>query len=321
MKKLLLGALVAITMFASVPTAFAELNDIRIAQSDAEDGLSSVITFVPYPLNNGVGLMAYDGSVLKPKITLFGTGIVWTPTSATSGVLGVADLPIASVTDLQTALDGKADLSHTHVMTDITGLTAALSGKASSTHSHVISDVTGLQTALDAKAALSSLATVATSGAYTDLTGKPSLATVATSGSYNDLTNKPTLPLAMSFATATHSLVTSTGASGFQISSTRNTMVTYAVNIATVASLGAPSAGYIALEIAPTNSATATDWYEVGARCRVDNTVGLLAVQSSQGGGCSFSTIVPAGYYAKLRTVTVSGSPTFTYISGSENQM
>ena len=39
----------------------------------------------------------------------------------------------------------------------------------------------------------SDLATVATTGAYSDLSGKPSLATVATSGSYNDLSNKPTL--------------------------------------------------------------------------------------------------------------------------------
>jgi hypothetical protein len=35
------------------------------------------------------------------------------------------------------------------------------------------------------------LATVATSGSYTDLSNKPALATVATSGSYDDLTNKP----------------------------------------------------------------------------------------------------------------------------------
>ena len=72
--------------------------------------------------------------------------------------------------------------------------------------------------ALGAKADTSSLATVATSGLYSDLTGtptipaaqvnsdwnansgvaeilnKPSLATVATSGSYSDLTNKPTIP-------------------------------------------------------------------------------------------------------------------------------
>jgi hypothetical protein len=38
------------------------------------------------------------------------------------------------------------------------------------------------------------LATVATSGAYSDLSGKPTLATVATSGSYADLSNKPTIP-------------------------------------------------------------------------------------------------------------------------------
>lgn len=38
------------------------------------------------------------------------------------------------------------------------------------------------------------LATVATSGSYTDLTNKPSLATVATSGSYTDLSNRPTIP-------------------------------------------------------------------------------------------------------------------------------
>lgn len=38
-----------------------------------------------------------------------------------------------------------------------------------------------------------SLAAVATSGAYSDLSGTPTLATVATSGSYNDLSDKPTI--------------------------------------------------------------------------------------------------------------------------------
>ena len=41
-----------------------------------------------------------------------------------------------------------------------------------------------------------SLATVATTGNYSDLNGTPSLATVATSGDYNDLQNKPTIPAA-----------------------------------------------------------------------------------------------------------------------------
>jgi hypothetical protein len=40
---------------------------------------------------------------------------------------------------------------------------------------------------------VSGLATVATTGAYSDLTGTPSLATVATTGAYSDLTGTPTL--------------------------------------------------------------------------------------------------------------------------------
>lgn len=39
------------------------------------------------------------------------------------------------------------------------------------------------------------LATVATTGAYSDLSGTPTLATVATSGSYNDLSDKPSIPV------------------------------------------------------------------------------------------------------------------------------
>lgn len=45
-----------------------------------------------------------------------------------------------------------------------------------------------------ANARVTGLSTVATSGAYTDLSGRPTLATVATSGSYNDLSSKPTIP-------------------------------------------------------------------------------------------------------------------------------
>lgn len=45
--------------------------------------------------------------------------------------------------------------SHTHPISDVTNLQTALDGKAASVHTHAISDVTSLQTALDGKAALS----------------------------------------------------------------------------------------------------------------------------------------------------------------------
>ena len=57
-----------------------------------------------------------------------------------------------------------------------------------------IDDQSDLQLELGTKADASSLSTVATSGAYSDLTGTPNLATVATSGSYADLSNKPSIP-------------------------------------------------------------------------------------------------------------------------------
>ena len=62
------------------------------------------------------------------------------------------------------------------------------------------SQVTDLTTDLAAKADSSALATVATSGAYSDLSGTPSLATVATTGAYTDLTGLPTLGTAASTA-------------------------------------------------------------------------------------------------------------------------
>ena len=57
--------------------------------------------------------------------------------------------------------------------------------------STVKNDITSLQTN---KADSSSLATVATTGLYSDLTGAPTLATVATTGLYSDLSGAPTVP-------------------------------------------------------------------------------------------------------------------------------
>jgi hypothetical protein len=54
-------------------------------------------------------------------------------------------------------------------------------------------DLSGLASKSSVEALSKSLAPVATSGKYTDLTNTPTLSTVATSGSYNDLTSKPNL--------------------------------------------------------------------------------------------------------------------------------
>ena len=59
-----------------------------------------------------------------------------------------------------------------------------------------IADQTDLQQEFAKYTPTTGLATVATTGAYSDLTGTPNLATVATSGAYSDLTGTPTIPAA-----------------------------------------------------------------------------------------------------------------------------
>ena len=114
------------------------------------------------------------------------------------------------------------------------------------------------------------------------------------------------------------SIVTGTGATGWQISPTRDSFVTYTPKITTTSSIGSSQEGYVVLEIAPTNSATAGDWVEV-ARLTNGQTVTLaLALQSVQPISAPLSAYVPAAYYVKVRSVNVTGTPSYSMISGQE---
>lgn len=100
-----------------------------------------------------------------------------------------------------------------------------------------IDDQSDLQLEFQTKADVSSLSTVATSGAYSDLTGAPNLATVATSGSYNDLSNKPTIPTKTSDLTNDSNFVASTSLATVATSGAYSDL-TGTPNLATVATSG-----------------------------------------------------------------------------------
>ena len=91
------------------------------------------------------------------------------------GALKLASGKTVSFGDVAVGVSGgELQVGGTQVMKSTSLATVATTG--------AYSDITGTP----------SLATVATTGAYADVTGTPTLATVATSGSYNDLSNQPT---------------------------------------------------------------------------------------------------------------------------------
>ena len=170
------------------------------------------------------------------------------------------------------------------------------------TGSQAISTITGLQTTIDGK---EPTITAGTSAQYWrgDKTWQ-TLPTVAT-WSFN---NSPGRSI----------VTTAAAANGWQPSSTRASDVSYSCTITTTASIGGNQEGYIVLEIAATNSTTAGDWVEVnrfGNGQAITLAVALQSVQKITG---NLSACVPSGYYARLRSVNVSGTPSYSYVSGQE---
>jgi trimeric autotransporter adhesin len=154
-------------------------------------------------------------------------------------------------------------------------------------------------TAISGKANTSSLATVATTGKYSDLSGTPTLATVATSGSYSDLTNKPTIPTVISALTNDVGYLTSATAAG-----------TYAAKATTLAGYGITDA-ITAATAASTYAAKATTLAGYGitdayTKSQVDTSLALKADTSS------LATVATSGSYADLTNKPTLFSGSYT---------
>ena len=189
---------------ASVPDATETVSGkIRIATSaEATTGTNDLTAMTPAKVKTVVdaavvGGVTYQGTFDTSSpvdlsnalqgdmyvISVAGTyqGIVWAVgdhlliNEDMGGTISPSKLDKVDNTDAVTSVAGKTD-SVTLVPSDITGLATVASTGA-------YSDLSGTPT----------LATVATTGAYSDLSGTPSLATVATTGAYSDLTGTPTL--------------------------------------------------------------------------------------------------------------------------------
>lgn len=102
---------------------------------------------------------------------------------------------------------------------------------------------------------------------------------------------------------------------GYQVSDIHDSFVYYNVQIASVLNLVGGTKGSIFLEISPDGS---TGWNEVGRFVNGNSGTLTLALTTTNTQGGVIRGFVPAGYYARLRTVTGAGSPVYTYLSGQE---
>lgn len=117
--------------------------------------------------------------------------------------------------------------------------------------------------------------------------------------------------------TPSRSIVTGTGATGFQVSATQDADVQYSPTMVTTASISGNASDVLVFEICSTNSATAGNWIEIGRLSNAQALTLAITLQSVQTTSGLLGGIIPAGYYAKIRAIT-SGTVTNTFVSGQE---
>jgi len=110
----------------------------------------------------------------------------------------------------------------------------------------------------------------------------------------------------------------SNAANGWQISATRDSEVAYNFSQTSLSTITGGAAGYIALEIAPTNSTAAALWIEKSRSTGGQNNGLIVGLALDQRDGGPVQCKVPAGYYVRVRSVNVTGTPTWSYNSGWE---
>lgn len=338
-----------IAAFLLVPLlAFGAANDIVTSQRNATD-TSSIPRTVAKPPGTQDGIMGFNGSAVLPVHWTIGQGMAissgalvalpqaWTDITGKPTFAAVATT--GAYADLIGVPSTFTPAAHTHTAADVvsgTLATARLPALA-------ISQTTGLQAVLDSKftspagttaqyirgdgtlatfptipggTVTSIIAGAGLSGGTITTSGTISMPNTGTAGSYANVTTdaqgRVTAGTNRSQAAATRSLN-----AAFQISSTRDAWVSYSVQITVTASIAGGQNGDVILEIASDSGFTAN--VQTLAISGLGQTYTLaIALQGVQPQTGVVTGYIPAGYYARIRTVNVTGTPAFAYRAGQE---
>lgn len=331
MKKLILAC--AVLAISSV--CYAAGYDLLINQRNAAD-TATATRVVASPITPG--LLYYNTSTLLPDYLTLGANL-----SIASGVLNVAPAAWSDITGKPSF----AIVATTGAYADLTGKPALFDGAYSSltgipstfipsSHTHPASQISDSTTtgravmmATDAATArsaigagvgdgtvISVIAGTGLSGGTITSTGTISLPNTGTAGTYSGITTDAQGRVTAG-TSASQSSTSRTLNSAFQISSSRPAMVFYSVRITTTVSIGSNQDGDVILEIASDSGFTSNvQTLSVGEN---GQTVTLaIALNSIQAQTVVVSGFVPTGYYARLRTVNNTGTPTYLYRNGQE---
>lgn len=112
--------------------------------------------------------------------------------------------------------------------------------------------------------------------------------------------NKPSIPSTARTTSAISPSLVGSGATGTQVSGTKDSSIRLNVSTSTTSSIGGPSTSLVALKICSTNNATEANWTTV-ATLENDQTITLAIVLNSiQVMKGQLVSDVPAGWYYKL---------------------
>ena len=211
----------ALTGNASTATKLATARTITVsgvtatgASFDGSGNATIAITAVPASIVSGLHKVATSGKYSD----LTGTPTIPGASSTTPKVAGTASAGSEAawargdhVHPVQTSVSGNAGTA-TKLATARTITVAGSNSSITATGASFDGSGNATITISAIKATvISGLATVAKTGAYSDLSGKPSLAAVATSGKYSDLDGAPSIPAASSSAPSAPAATASAG--------------------------------------------------------------------------------------------------------------
>lgn len=260
--------------------------------------VTTALGFTPYSATNPLGFIS---GITGPQVS---TALGYTPYDAsnpagyvTAGGMSSTLASYATTASMSTALAGK--------MNTPTGtISQYLRGDGSVAAFPAVG--TGSVTSVTAGTGLSG-GTITTSGTI-------SLPSVGTAGTYNgsvttDAQGRVTAGAALTINDSPgRSLVTSTSATGFQISGTRVARVCYEGGFATTSTIGGPASASVFLETSDTNSTTPGDW-TTKARQTYSNTITLAVVLNQvQANNWAFCRDIPAGKFVRIRSGSISGT-------------